>query len=243
MLAGDTRSMAAISFEVFPALISPATRISRGVNPRAGELNSWEKPEVMSVRVDSMRSKRARCSLFRRLDLILATSLDGAAMTALNQGEHGLARFREGKALYQVMKSPTVFWPNILLMEAGACALAGKIAEGLSILDEVASIKSERTGGVLIADGYSLKGDLLLAQSQTNIKDAEACYQHAINIARPFEARMPELRAATRLSRLWRDQGKTARAAQLLSRVYQTFNEGFAAADLMEAKALLEELS
>ena len=128
-------------------------------------------------------------------------------------------------------------------MEAGACALAGKIAEGLSILDEVASIKSERTGGVLIADGYSLKGDLLLAQSQTNIKDAEACYQHAINIARPFEARMPELRAATRLSRLWRDQGKAGRASQLIGEVYQSFSEGFAAIDLIEAKALLDELS
>ena len=93
------------------------------------------------------------------------------------------------------------------------------------------------------ADAHSLKGDLLLAKSPPNSNAAEACYQQAINIASPLEARMPELRAATRLSRLWRNQGKANRAAQLLSEVYQTFNEGFATADLMEAKALLDKLS
>ncbi len=55
------------------------------------------------------------------------------------------------------------------------------------------------------ADAHSLKGDLLLTRSPSNSNEAEACYQQAINIARPLEARMPELRAATRLSRLWRD--------------------------------------
>jgi predicted ATPase len=173
-----------------------------------------------------------------------ATCLDGVAMTAMLQGEQGLARFREGKALFQRLKSPPVFWPAVLLMEAGACAVTGKVEEGLTILDEVTGMTSGASGGViLVADALSLKGDLLLAKSQPNSNEAEACYQRAINMARPPEARMPELRAATRLSRLWRDQGKVDRAAQLLSGVYQTFNEGFATADLMEAKALLDELS
>jgi predicted ATPase/class 3 adenylate cyclase len=174
----------------------------------------------------------------------LATCLDGVAMTAMHQGDQGLARFREGKALYQGVKSPPVFWPAVLFMEAGACALAGKVEEGLTILDEVTGMTSGGYGGVmLVADTLSLKGDLFLASSPSNSNKAEACYQQAINIARPVEARMLELRAAIRLSRLWRDQGKADRAAQLLSGVYQTFNEGFAAADLMEAKALLDELS
>jgi tetratricopeptide (TPR) repeat protein len=85
-------------------------------------------------------------------------------------------------------------------------------------------------------------GYLVLAKSLLNPNEAEACYQQAMNIAWPFEARMLELRAATRLSRLWRDQGKADRAAKLLSEVYQTCDEGFAVADLIEAKALLDEL-
>ena len=52
-----------------------------------------------------------------------------------------------------------------------------------------------------------------------------------------------ELRAATSLARLWRDQGKRAEARDLLAPVYGWFTEGFDTQDLIDAKALLEELS
>jgi predicted ATPase len=51
-----------------------------------------------------------------------------------------------------------------------------------------------------------------------------------------------ELRAATSLARLWRDQGKHAEARDLLAPVYAWFTEGFDTRDLQDAKALLEEL-
>jgi predicted ATPase len=51
------------------------------------------------------------------------------------------------------------------------------------------------------------------------------------------------LRAATSLSRLWRDQGKRAEARDLLAPVYNWFTEGFATNVLKEAKALLDELA
>jgi predicted ATPase len=44
------------------------------------------------------------------------------------------------------------------------------------------------------------------------------------------------------LARLRRDQGKTAKARELLAPVYRWFTEGFDTRDLKEAKALLEEL-
>ena len=50
---------------------------------------------------------------------------------------------------------------------------------------------------------------------------------------------MTQLRAALRLCRLWRSQGRND-ADRLLRSVYDTFTEGFATADLTEAKALLE---
>jgi predicted ATPase len=52
-----------------------------------------------------------------------------------------------------------------------------------------------------------------------------------------------ELRAATSLARLWRDQGRPADGATLLQPVYDRFTEGFATADLKSAKALLDDLS
>jgi predicted ATPase len=45
------------------------------------------------------------------------------------------------------------------------------------------------------------------------------------------------------LARLWRDQGKTVEARELLALVYGWFTEGFDTRDLKEAKALLEKLS
>ena len=48
--------------------------------------------------------------------------------------------------------------------------------------------------------------------------------------------------AATKLARLWRDQGKRQQGHDLLAPVYGWFTEGFDTLDLKEAKALLEQL-
>jgi len=52
-----------------------------------------------------------------------------------------------------------------------------------------------------------------------------------------------ELRAASSLARLWKEDGEVRRAQELLAPIYGWFTEGFEAADLKEAKALLDELS
>ena len=44
------------------------------------------------------------------------------------------------------------------------------------------------------------------------------------------------------LARLWLKQGKAQQAHQRLAEVYDWFTEGFDTADLLEAKALLDEL-
>jgi predicted ATPase len=54
---------------------------------------------------------------------------------------------------------------------------------------------------------------------------------------------MFELRACTRIARVWRDRGKREQARQLLAPVYGRFTEGFDTLDLKEAKALLDELA
>jgi predicted ATPase len=44
------------------------------------------------------------------------------------------------------------------------------------------------------------------------------------------------------MARLWRSQGKTQQARELLAPVYGWFTEGFDTLDLKEAKALLDDL-
>ena len=65
----------------------------------------------------------------------------------------------------------------------------------------------------------------------------------ARNRRRAMSAIWWELRAATSLARLLRDQGKREEARDLLAPVYGWFTEGFDTLDLKEAKALLEELA
>jgi predicted ATPase len=72
--------------------------------------------------------------------------------------------------------------------------------------------------------------------------EAAARYHRALAIAREQRARSFELRAATSLARLWRDQGKRAEARDLLAPVYGWLTEGFDTRDLINARALLEEL-
>jgi predicted ATPase len=72
---------------------------------------------------------------------------------------------------------------------------------------------------------------------------AEASYREAIAIAQRQSAKLWELRAATSLARLLDEDGRREEARQLLAPVYDWFTEGFDAADLKDAKALLAELA
>ena len=93
------------------------------------------------------------------------------------------------------------------------------------------------------AELIRIKGELLLAVSSKNHAEAEHCFSQALNIARRQQAKSWELRVAVSLGRLRQRQGKQAEARELLGPVYNWFTEGFDAADLKEAKALLKELS
>jgi predicted ATPase len=72
---------------------------------------------------------------------------------------------------------------------------------------------------------------------------AQAAYLEAIALAQAQQAKSLELRAATALARLWRDQGNRGEARDILAPVYAWFSEGFDMLDLKEARALLNALS
>jgi predicted ATPase len=71
---------------------------------------------------------------------------------------------------------------------------------------------------------------------------AEGEFRRALEIARAQSARLFELRAARDLARPVRDQGRSVEARALLAPVYAAFTEGFGFPDLVEARALLEDL-
>jgi predicted ATPase len=91
------------------------------------------------------------------------------------------------------------------------------------------------------AELHRLRGDLLLATGDQAA--AEQSYHQALVVARRQSAKLFELRAATSLARLWRDQGKRTEARDLLAPTYGWFTEGFDTPVLQDAKALLDELA
>ena len=85
-------------------------------------------------------------------------------------------------------------------------------------------------------------GEIALLSPQPDTSKAEAYFERALAVARKQQAKSYELRAATSMARLWRDQGKRDAARDLLAPVYGWFTEGFDTLDLKEAMALLDEL-
>jgi hypothetical protein len=91
------------------------------------------------------------------------------------------------------------------------------------------------------AELHRLKGVLLSSSGAS--PESEACFVRSIRVAQRQQAKSLELRSATSLARLWRDQAKREQAHDLLAPIYGWFTEGFDTADLKDAKALLDELS
>jgi predicted ATPase len=83
----------------------------------------------------------------------------------------------------------------------------------------------------------------LLSPVRDTAKAGASYFERALSIARQQQAKSWELRAATSMARLWRDQGKRDEARELLAPVYGWFTEGFDTRDLKDAKALLDQLS
>src|SRR5262249_11918686 len=112
---------------------------------------------------------------------------------------------------------------------------------GLMQLDEAIGLIDETAARNYEAETHRVRGELLLLMHDSD--GAEASFRKAIGVAQHQSAKLWELRAATSLARLWRDQGKRTEARDLLAPIYGWFTEGFDTPDLKEAKALLEELA
>jgi predicted ATPase len=130
--------------------------------------------------------------------------------------------------------------PYHMALLAEGCEIARQNEGASALLNDALQIV-ERTGERwLQAELYWHKGQLLLRQGHAEA--AEELYCKALSIAEEQEAKLWELRAAASLARLRRDQGRRAKARELLAPVYGWFTEGFDTPDLKEARALLDEL-
>jgi predicted ATPase len=154
----------------------------------------------------------------------------------------GLRLLREG--VDELGAANTAFRCLTFLSEiAEASGRAGPIADGLVTIEQAIAHCECTEEHWVIAELLRVKGELLLLQGGSNAAaTAEDHLRQALDWARRQGALSWELRAATSLARLLRDQGGPADAMALLQPVYDRFTEGFGTADLKSAKALLGDL-
>jgi class 3 adenylate cyclase/predicted ATPase len=133
--------------------------------------------------------------------------------------------------------------PTWLGLLADAYAAAGRFEEAHEALSQ-AFDTIDKFGERLWEAGLNcLKGRLYLDGGDGDAAKAEACFRKGIEVARHQDGKMLELHAAMHLARLLSPQGKRQEARELLNPIYNWFSEGFDTKDLIEGKALLQELA
>jgi class 3 adenylate cyclase/tetratricopeptide (TPR) repeat protein len=163
----------------------------------------------------------------------------GWSLTALGQAEEGFALITKGLSMHRGSGAVvSTAWGLMLLAECDA--KLGKVDEAFKSLGEAGQIIEISHDRYSEADLHRMSADLLNAMGDRSAAEQE--YHQALAIAKRQNAKVFELRAATGLARLWRDQGKRTEARDLLAPVYGWFTEGFDTPILQDAKSLLDQL-
>lgn len=171
-----------------------------------------------------------------RIWTALGLVLRGVATTALGDPISGLDDIGRGIALYRRLQTPPVFWGPLLSLRALANGLAGRVREGIALIDEAIALTSgEDTDFAMFA---VIKADLLEADHRPD--EAEALLERALEVAVPAGFRMTALLAATRLTRLRRTLHRETDGRDRLRDIYDTFTEGLDMPDLVDARTVLE---
>ena len=163
----------------------------------------------------------------------------GWGLVRIGEIEEGLRLAQEGLAAWE-RGGVGAFLQQGRFVLAEACSVAGRRDEAMELL-EAALAHGHQTGERWCeARVHHLRAQLLLALGQG--AQAEECLRTALDIARQQNARSFELRSASSLARLWRDQKRHHEAYDLLAPIYAEFTEGLDTPELRQAKALLDEL-
>ena len=129
--------------------------------------------------------------------------------------------------------------PMFLILEAEGHVKAGHDEAALQAIEQALAICDDTGQRWAMAEALRTKACILLSTGRAKSDEIEAIFLNSLEIARRQQARCWELRTSCDLARLWQGQGRNTEALKLLQSVYDQFKEGFDAADLKDAKALL----
>jgi len=171
-----------------------------------------------------------------------ATFAQGCILASTGNPSDAVQLITSALATSQV--TGTTFWlPLYVSHLARAHAQMGKFVDAWRCIGEATTAVETTKERMFEAEVYRIAGEIAFQSPNQDAPKAQAYFERALSVARAQQAKSWELRAAISLARLWRDQGKSHPAHELLAPVYAWFTEGFDTRDLKEAKALLDELA
>jgi tetratricopeptide (TPR) repeat protein len=161
----------------------------------------------------------------------------GQALAQLGRPTEGIVLIRRGIADFLEMGAHGVAGLAMRLLPQ-AQEREGAIGDALEAVEQALNFNPEEA--VYRPETIRILGEIRLKMGQAEL--AEADFREAITLAQSMSAKAWELRTTISLARLLDQQGKRSEARTMLADIYGWFTEGFDTADLIDAKALLDEL-
>jgi class 3 adenylate cyclase/predicted negative regulator of RcsB-dependent stress response len=171
----------------------------------------------------------------------LAVTHLGWANSIERSPEVGIEQMQQGMAA--IIRTGTVnTLPSFYVRLAELHARTGQRREALQALD---AAKSGNCRGMLFWDAEleRVRGEIFLLTEPTDADQAASAFRASLAVAGRQGARSLELRTATSYARLLQRQESWSSAREILGNALAGFEEGSETADLMEARALLDELT
>jgi predicted ATPase/DNA-binding winged helix-turn-helix (wHTH) protein len=199
-------------------------------------LGDWASAEII---IQKLIAEAAKHSLFPYHSDGLG--LKGELSVKLGQTQWGVKLLRDWLERPSADRSQiltTVFATDL----AEGLSTAGEYDEALTVVEQAIRQVEHIGDWFFLPEMLRIKGTILASAPQSNPSAAERCLLDSIDTAQRQSAVSWELRAATTLAQLQRNQGRFNAAKATLERVHDRFTEGFETVDLKAARCLLADL-
>jgi class 3 adenylate cyclase/predicted ATPase len=195
------------------------------------------RPDVVQTLAAEMLQLAER----ERLSIWLATGriYQGWSAALTRQDEDAVRIIDEGLARWRATGA-RLWLPVYLALRADALVAVRRQREAAVSLAQARDLATETPDRHFVSEIHRRMAVVHLATGDRDA--AERALVRARQLAAEQRAKLYQLRATRDRARLWADQGKRQQARDLLAPVYGWFTEGFDTPDLVEAKALLDEL-
>lgn len=197
------------------------------------------QPRLMSARMDALSTVCVEHGFghFGPMERMLR----GWAEVEEAQSSDGIAAMCEALAEFRDTGAKRLSFQLAIL--ADAYGRLGRVEESLAVLSEAISVVKETGERRWEPEIYRLKGEMLTFGGKQDQAEAERCLINAIELSRKQGAKWFELRATRSLSQYQFDLHRENEAREIMTPIFEWFTEGFDTPDLLEAKALLDEMS